>query len=830
MHDTKDDALSRLFDTLGTEAPEGVRSRARELAGSFARSTDQLPLAPGDRAGPFEILSVLGAGGQAVVYEAIHETTRRRFALKVPRREAGDRIVREANLAARLEHPSIVALEDVSLDGALPFLVLELCLGGSLEERLDLASPVGLPLDQVHAIAVSVLEALAYAHDQGIVHRDVKPGNILFDAANKAKVSDFGIGTLARSDELVGSVGGSQNSLLAGTPLYLAPEQENPALRVDGRLDGRADLFAFGKVLFQILTGASPRTIRPPSRLVPALDPAWDDYVFKLTEEQPERRFASAREALAALPRPVLRPEPPVAVARPAGPPAERIGSCHLLALIERGPSGIVHRAFHEKLRCQVRVRLPDPEWPNSRGLVDYFAQVSRAMARVEHPNIARTLEVGTTPDGRPFVVVEDAGGWSLEQFVREKGRLEWREALKITIQVARALAAAGTVHRDVRPENILVDARGAAKLANFGLVSESNTRTKDRVTKIYVAPEVKDARDFDERADIFALGRVFQFMVSVFTTLEAKHILSARSTEFPGVPAQLIGIVRRMIEPDRERRYATARALLGDLEAFETGILRPEAWTQAVMAPPPPPSPPAARPRWTPLAKTLSVASAVAGLASFSTCLAGHWLIGVLLVPVAGGLLMGALRASGLVRGPSPFTPAGERHLAHRGDRLLRFAPSAWMVTFLAFFALALAGVPRGPYRAVYEHGLPPSLVPAAILFAVNWVLFLPFEFALIFGAQKRYPALQSVTTSTIRQRLLGALPVLLLLLSFFGALSWGVGFFSGPPWTTRPDEVSLGALSFEILARYSGALASLVIFTLWRFEGGLMAPARRR
>ena len=277
MTETRDDRVAGLFQTLSTDAPASVRSRAHEVAEKLTGTSPRLPLAPGDLAGAYEIVGVLGSGGQAFVYEAKHSTLGRRVALKVPRKDVGDRLVREAKLLATLEHPSIVRVFDLDLDGPVPFLVLELCEGWSLEERLDVVAPDGLPLDQVHAVATGVLEALAHAHEQGVVHRDVKPSNILFDKEHRVKVSDFGIGTIARADELSHSAELSQLSLLAGTPLYLAPEQENPSLRVDGKLDGRADLFAFGKVLFRMLTGASPRTIRPASRLRPGIDTAWDE-------------------------------------------------------------------------------------------------------------------------------------------------------------------------------------------------------------------------------------------------------------------------------------------------------------------------------------------------------------------------------------------------------------------------------------------------------------------------------------------------------------------------------------------------------------------------
>ncbi len=291
----------QLFEPVPDETPSSVRSRARELSARYLQKDEGLPLAPGDAAGPYEVLEVLGSGGQAVVYKARHRQIGRHVALKVPRREVGDRLLREAELAAHLEHPSIARVEDIRLEGPVPFLVMELCEKGSLEDLLE-EHPGGLPFERALPIARAVLEALAFAHEKGVIHRDVKPANILFDRNGVLKVSDFGIGTLARNDGLSASMDASERTLLAGTPLYVAPEQEDPSLRVDGRLDGRADLFSFGKVLFQLLTGASPRTMRPVSRLNGKLDPAWDEYVWKLVEERPENRFASARAALAAMP------------------------------------------------------------------------------------------------------------------------------------------------------------------------------------------------------------------------------------------------------------------------------------------------------------------------------------------------------------------------------------------------------------------------------------------------------------------------------------------------------------------------------------------------
>jgi serine/threonine protein kinase len=299
--------VARLFDAVSAETPESVRARADELVIRYLAEEGVLPLAPGDVVGPYELLEVLGAGGQAVVYLARHRHLGREVALKIPRREVTERLLREAKLSARLEHPSIVRVEDVFPEGPVPYMVMEYCPGGSLEALLE-GRTEGLPLNRLCEIARKILQVLVFAHKRSVIHRDLKPANILFDREGHLKVGDFGIGTLATVGDLEHSLDVSHATRLAGTPLYMAPEQENPALRVNGKLDGRADLFAFGKVLFQMLTGASPRTIRPPTRLRKGLDPAWDEYIFRLTEEHPEDRFTGAQEALFAFP--LLGPEP----------------------------------------------------------------------------------------------------------------------------------------------------------------------------------------------------------------------------------------------------------------------------------------------------------------------------------------------------------------------------------------------------------------------------------------------------------------------------------------------------------------------------------------
>ncbi|MFC1705971.1 serine/threonine-protein kinase, partial [Planctomycetota bacterium] len=260
-------------------------------------------LEPGAHLGPFVVTRLLGEGGQGVVYEGKHSVLDRSVALKVPRREVASRILKEARTSSRLDHPLIVRVEDVDPGCDPPYLVMELMTGGSLRELLD-RHPKGLPLERVQAIAKDVLDALAYVHGEGVVHRDVKPANILFDLSGRAKLADLGIGFVATagpglSQSFVSAT--STGTRVAGTPLYMAPEQECVETLKAGGLDGRADLYAFGKILYEMLTGRQARTIKPPSRSRPELDPAWDDVVFRLLEERPEDRYLNALAVMRAL-------------------------------------------------------------------------------------------------------------------------------------------------------------------------------------------------------------------------------------------------------------------------------------------------------------------------------------------------------------------------------------------------------------------------------------------------------------------------------------------------------------------------------------------------
>lgn len=277
---------------MSEELREATADLARELASAWSHGA----LPPGVELGKYRIEEPLGHGGQASVYRA-RDAEGRSYAIKVPRQELLQRLIREAQILFHLDHPRVVRIISADVKSSPPYLVTEHLTGGTLAEVLERTAEGRLPLERVRELGIAVLEALAYAHEKGVIHRDLKPSNILFDAGGEAKVADFGIGSLSLDTRLEGTLVSHDRTGVAGTPLYMAPEQELGAAEVDAR----ADLYALGKVIYRALTGLSPRTIRPLRRALPELDVAWEDFILTLVEDEPEHRYASAEEARVAL-------------------------------------------------------------------------------------------------------------------------------------------------------------------------------------------------------------------------------------------------------------------------------------------------------------------------------------------------------------------------------------------------------------------------------------------------------------------------------------------------------------------------------------------------
>lgn len=306
-----------LSDTQLAELPAGgsaVTGEDTETAGGLGGPRDTevvaLPAIPG-----YQITAMLGRGGSAVVYHAWQERPKREVAVKVLKAgvlagaEARARFLQEAEAAASLSHPSVVAVHEVGEANGLPYFSMELVRGMRLDTY---ARSRRLPLRERLSLTLRVCRGVAHAHQRGIIHRDLKPSNILVDETGQPKIMDFGIAKMVSPGAGDESPTEAEEGCLVGTIAYMAPEQ---TLGRNDAIDTRTDIYALGAILYQVLTGKLPHwtgqgraltiveRIRgeppiPPTTLNKAIPPDVEAIVLKALQKSKEARYQSA-DALA---------------------------------------------------------------------------------------------------------------------------------------------------------------------------------------------------------------------------------------------------------------------------------------------------------------------------------------------------------------------------------------------------------------------------------------------------------------------------------------------------------------------------------------------------
>ena len=294
-----------------------------------------------EKFGRYQVLQELGRGAMGIVYRARDEVLQREVAIKMialsgsahERDMPEARFRQEARAAGGLAHPSIITVYDVGREGDLAYIAMELVQGRELRELIA-AGEIGPA--RAFEVAIAVADALAFAHERGIVHRDIKPGNIMVLDDGRIKIMDFGIARLQEPTVK------TQTGVLLGSPQYMSPEQ------ISGQaLDGRADVFSLGVVLYEMLTGIKPfdasdltqvlfwvvnMPAKPPSERRPGLPSVVDFIVAKALKKKPDERFAGAAEFAADLRKAmdeVRAAEATLAAARLEGStiPASQVGN-----------------------------------------------------------------------------------------------------------------------------------------------------------------------------------------------------------------------------------------------------------------------------------------------------------------------------------------------------------------------------------------------------------------------------------------------------------------------------------------------------------------------
>ena len=551
-------------------------------------------------AGRYRIVRHVGQGGMGTVYEAFDVELERTVALKTIRPDlaanpaALRRLKQETLLTRQIAHRNVVRIFDLGVADGLRFITMEFVDGADLRSLLGTRGRF-TPKEAV-GVMKQVCQGLQAAHAEDVIHRDLKPQNILVGRDNRIRIVDFG---LARSFQQTGI---TRTGVVLGTPHYMAPEQA-----LGGQSDARSDIFALGVVFYELLTGELPfptenmvesflaRTrdrARPVDSVDPNIPPWLARVVMRCLERDPGRRYQNAQELLEELSAAdTARSSSQVSTSGVFAPGAI-LGSRYLIeAEAGEGGMGKVYRARDLDLDRTVALKIVRPDLAKDpHALATLKHEISLA-SQISHRNILRIHDLGEA-DGLRFVSMAWADGEDLGHLLRRYGSLPEERIVQLAIEMCEGLAAAheqGIIHRDVKPSNVLLDSAGHACIADFGLARLLETQTQQSLgragevhgTPRYMSPEQAEGKPVDVRTDIYSLGLILYEMStgkipfkddSVYQTLALRvaEIPESPKLTNPALSEKLVAIILRCLERDPRNRYATTREMLAALRQLE--------------------------------------------------------------------------------------------------------------------------------------------------------------------------------------------------------------------------------------------------------------------
>ncbi len=536
----------------------------------------------GRSVGKYRLESFIGRGGMAEVYRSTHPELGRPLAVKILHPFHTDivgfveRFRQEAQAIAALRHPHIVQVYDFSeSEDGLHFMVMEYIDGMSLDVYLS-EHPGPLPMPQAMTLFRQVAEALHAAHEKGIIHRDVKPSNILIDRQGTAYLTDFGIAQILGAQRL------TMSYMSPGTPSFMAPEQGT------GQPITRAvDLYALGGLLYQLLTGRLPyeddnplavimrksaQPPAPPSLFNPTLTPEVDAVILQAMALHPAQRFENALIMIKALERALARDSAKI------GSSADPLETAVIPQWTLNKPE-LTHYEIRDLISenaylqrfaarstaleqpCFLDVlRTPAQDAPD---LAAQFRQHWQGLSQLNHPHLAAVTNVDLSLDNRPFVAFEHVEGVPLDKQLALGQPFPPEAALRLVRHIAKALAAAqevGMVHQDLRPEQILLRDGNMPILVGLGgpvaFAAQGN---------LYAAPEQERGLPVSARSNMYSLGILLYELLSGQQVSKPGPELNKLPADFSG---EMRAVLRVCLQPAPAQRPASWAAFLDLVDA----------------------------------------------------------------------------------------------------------------------------------------------------------------------------------------------------------------------------------------------------------------------
>ncbi|MCW8139436.1 MAG: serine/threonine protein kinase, partial [Planctomycetota bacterium] len=553
--------------------------------------------------GGCRIVKKLGEGGMGAVFLAEHTRLKRQSVIKVvpahlsSNRQLIARFQREAQAAAVIQHPNVVNVFNVGEENGVHYIEMEFVDGTALDGILKEKKL----LDQVEAVRIikDACKGLAEAHKHGIVHRDIKPDNIMMTRKGQVKIADFGLARASSEDMELTKVG-----QILGTPAYMSPEQ------CQGKpTDHRCDIYSLGATFYAMVTGKRPFTGASvmeimqkhideepisPRELVPELSSAVAKIILRMMAKKVEDRYQAADDVVAAIDQ-FLKEEGTEhlqEVQQAIG------GRFRLIKKLGQGGMGAVYSAKVEEASDRmpvgaiVAVKVLNKEVGEED--VVRFENEAKVALQIDHDSIIRVLDYKISDDIN-YIVMEYVEGESVRDIIRAKKVLPEADVIKITRDVCKGLERAhalGIIHRDIKPDNIMISKSGQVKIADFGIAKHVDA--KSEVTQAgflvgtphYMSPEQCSGKaDYKvtTQADVYALGGTMYFMATGQRPFEGdtQHaIVLQHVSKPPTAPREvndklsegLSNVILNMMAKKPPRRYAGVADVLAELDRVERG------------------------------------------------------------------------------------------------------------------------------------------------------------------------------------------------------------------------------------------------------------------